>query len=185
MNKKSLVLLLVILTGLILMMGMPFAPPNMGIIKAKKLQTEDNSASLKAALTAYHDIYGKLPELGAQADEIKTDGEAGSLLLTILLGKESQSPEMQNPRAIEFLAVKGNKNKTKGGLVYNNGGPGSIPEGFYDAWGEPFYVYFRKPGSTKLGFSYQGKEVTLDEPVAILSKSMDGKVGTRDDIKTW
>lgn len=184
MNKKSLVWLLVVLTGLVLMAGMPFEP-NMSMTKARKLQTESDSASLKAALTAYHEVYGKLPELGAETGEIKTDGEAGGQLLTILLGKEPQNPGMQNPRAIRFLAVKTNKNKAKGGLVYNNGGAGPIPEGFYDAWGEPFFVYFRKPGSTKLSFSYQGKEVTMDEPVAILSKSMDGKIGTRDDIRTW
>ena len=183
-DKVALAWLLAILVVLVLMV-LPYPSPGIDILKGKKLQTENDIASLKRALTAYHDAYGKLPELGVQGDEIQTDGEAGGRLLTILLGKEPQSPQMQNPRAILFLVVKVNKNRIKGGLVYNNGGTGNIPEGLYDAWGEPFQLYLRKPGSTTLDFSYQGRSVTLDHPFAILSKSVDGKIGTRDDIKTW
>lgn len=184
-EKGSPVLLFVILVGVVLFVAWMFGSPTQAIEKAKKLQTNNNAISLKMALTGYYDAYEKFPELGMAEYQAQTNGQSGTTLLTILLGTEDVGGERQNPRQIQFLNAKANKNKVKGGLVYNNGGTGSIPEGFYDAWGEPFHIYLRKPGSATLGFSYQGTGVTLDQPCAVLSKGPDKKVGTKDDIKTW
>ena len=156
-----------------------------GIQRSKKLQTANDLAALHQALNYFHGEYARLPSIGSEGEALLTEGSAGGKLLTILMGKEGEGSEMQNPRHISFLNSKVSKNKNKGGLVYSNGGSGSHPEGFYDAWGSPFHVYLRKLDASRLTFSYGGQSVSLDQPVAVFSCGPDKIPETKDDLKFW
>ena len=152
--------------------------------KSKKLQTANDARGLKQAIQAFNSEYLRFPEVGTPGGETRTDGEAGTKLLTILLGKEALSDSMQNKKQIAFFNAKVNKNKNKGGLVYSSGGSGARPEGLYDAWGNPFYI--------KIDTEYDGE---LEDPLKqgnIIRKSViaysygaDKKLGGGDDVQTW
>ncbi len=86
--------------------------------------------------------YSKLPDLGIASDELLTNDKSGIQLLKILMAKEEASDHMQNPRQIAFFNTKESRSKFKGGLVFSESGAGKVPEGFYDAWGQPFHIKF-------------------------------------------
>lgn len=155
----------------------------MSISKAKKLQTANDARALKQALAAFESEYLVLPNVGKF--DFRADSPEGRQLLTILLGQEEVGDSMQNKKQIAFFNAKVNKNKNKGGLVYANGGVSRILDGLYDAWGNPFRVILRPPGSSRLTFLHVGKTVTLNDTVAVVSNAPDGKEGGGDDITTW
>lgn len=187
----TLVELLVVISIIVVLAAMSFGAANLAINKAKKLQTTNDATSLKMALTAYYDSYNKFPDFGMAGDEARTDGQSGTELLTILLGKEEVGGEMQNPKQVQFLTAKANKNKAKGGLVYNNNGSGSIPEGFYDAWGNPFYIKIDDDFDGEITDPLVQGGIIRDQKFIIYSygpdgaKGAKGKTGVGDDIKTW
>lgn len=155
-----------------------------GIQRSKKLQTVNELTALHQALSNFHSEYARLPSISSEGEALLTEGPAGVKLLTILLGKEGKGSEAQNPRQIAFLNSKVSRNRNKGGLFYNNGGTGAM-EGFYDAWGNPFHAYLRKPGSSSLSFPHGGETVSLDQVVAVFSSGPDEIAGTKDDLKSW
>jgi hypothetical protein len=151
--------------------------------RAKKLQTANGARALKQAVEAIESEYLVPPKVGKL--DFPVDSPEGRQILTILLGNEDVGDSMQNKKQIPFLNTKVNKNRNKGGLVYANGGVSRIPDGLYDAWGNPFRVILRPPGSSRLTFLHAGKTVTLDDTVAVISNGPDGKEGGGDDITTW
>jgi hypothetical protein len=153
----------------------------MSMSQLKTLQTSDNAKALKQAVEYMESEYLVAPELGRL--DFLSDSPEGRQLLAILLGEEEASDSMHNKKEIAFFSAKVNKNKNKGGLVYS--GTARRPDGFYDAWGNPFRVTLRNPRTSRLTFLYGGKAVTLDASVAVASKGPDGQKGTKDDITTW
>ncbi len=156
--------------------------PNIG--KQKKLQTLTTLTGLQQAMERYHSEYSKLPDIGMSGDEMRTEGQAGIELLTVLLGKEETGDKMQNPRHIPFLNVTVSKNKKKGGLVYSSG-PNPVIEGLYDAWGNPFRVIVDSDLDGTLRFDCGGKPVTLKKAAAVISPGPDGIEGIEEDVKSW
>ena len=181
----TLVELLVVISIIVVLAAMSFGAANMAINKAKKLQTSNDAMGLQTALNNYYTEYSKLPDFGMTGDEAQTDGQTGAELLTILLGKEEVTDDMQNKKQITFLTAKVSKNKNKGGLVYSNGGSGSTPEGLYDAWGNPFYLKFDDDYDGEINDPLTQGNIVREKQVIVYSYGQDGKLGNGDDIKTW
>ncbi|QJE97169.1 prepilin-type N-terminal cleavage/methylation domain-containing protein [Luteolibacter luteus] len=187
----TLVELLVVISIIVVLAAMSFGAANMAINKAKKLQSSNDANGLKTAIENYYQEYSKMPDFGMSGDEGQTDGQTGSELLTILLGKEEVSDSMQNKKQIVFLNAKVNKNKNKGGLVYSNGGNGATPEGLYDAWGNPFHIKIDDDYDGEITDPLEQGNIVRNKQVIVYSygpdgaKGAKGKTGVGDDIKTW
>ena len=165
--------------------------PGMSITRARKTQALNDALNLQSAIERYYREYGKLPEFGITGDEARTDGKSGIELLKILMGKEDVSDHMQNPRQIAFLNTKESKSKSKGGLVFSGDGSGKILEGFYDAWGQPFYLKFDTNLDQEITDPLASGAVVRNKVAIVYSYGRDGavgnngKAGVSDDIKTW
>jgi Tfp pilus assembly protein PilE len=133
---------IIVLGLLVLLAALMFQGPTIDIKKSKGNQALNDAMGLQTAIERYYTEYSKLPDFGIQGDDATSDGRAGSELLKILLAREEVTSGMQNPRQIVFLNAKESKDKTKGGLVYTSGGSSATPEGYYDAWGNPFHLKF-------------------------------------------
>ena len=148
---------------------------------ARNVTTLAHATGLERAIENFHAEYGALPDVG---NHLTTDSADGVKLLVILLGIEPESDTVRNPRMIRFLNfLREGKNK-RGGLIYNS--TRTLPDGLYDAWGNPFTVELAKPGEQNVHFTISAK--TIDLPgrrVAVYSPGMDKALGTVDDIKTW
>jgi len=152
--------------------------------KSKKLQTANDARGLKQAIQAFNSEYLRFPEVGTPGGETRTDGEAGTKLLTILLGKEALSDSMQNKKQIAFFNAKVNKSKDRGGLVYQSGGSSGRLEGLYDAWGNPFYLRMDTDRDGQIEDPLKQGAMIRDS-VFVYSYGEDGKPGGGDDVQTW
>lgn len=158
----------------------------MSMSRSKRLVTSNDARALGQAIAAFDSEYGRLPELGLIDQSLRMDSPAGVQFLRILLGREELGESIQNEKQISFTKFKVNKTNNEGGLVYTNGGLGPLPQGLYDAWGNPFIVFLRPNKSSGLAFSYGGKTFVLkDRLAAVASLGADGKEGTSDDVLTW
>lgn len=140
---------------------------------------------LQTALNNYYCEYEGLPHFGMKGDEAQTDGVVGSKLLIILLGEEAVSDDMQNRKQITFLNAKVNKSRVKGGLIYSNGGSGTLPEGLYDTWGRPFHLKFDLDNDHEIADPLEQGNIIRNKQVIVYSYGPDKKPGGGDDIKTW
>ena len=162
--------------------------------KSNLLKTKVDAVAVEAAFEQFFQEYGKVPSVGAGSGEIRTEGESGVQLLTILMGREVDGGAVQNSRRIPFLHVATGMDRKRGGLIYEPGvdhGVG-IPEirrpvvGLFDAWGSPFRVILDDDYDKVIRFTYGGKpEVVHGRSVLVASKGPDGIEGTKDDVKSW
>lgn len=144
------------------------------------LRTRTHAVALDSAVWQFEMECGHLPDVGSSAFD--SDDEEGRLLAEILLGREEDKGQAQNPRNIPFLSIETARSAGKGGLLY---GKESEVLGIYDEWGEPFQVLLRKPGERGITLVHRGKTVTLERPVVVFSKGKDRISGTEDDVRTW
>lgn len=143
-------------------------------------RTQMAANALRSAVEQFEMECGRLPEVGSSAFD--SDDEEGRLLAEILLGREQDEGQAQNPRKIPFLCIETANSRGKGGLLY---GERLEVLGIYDSWGEPFQILLRKPGEWGITFVHRGKTVTLERPVVVFSKGEDRIAGTEDDVRTW
>lgn len=187
----TLVELLVVISIIVVLAAMSFGAANMAINKAKRTQALNDAMGLQSAIERYYNEYSKLPDFGMTGDEATTDGQSGAELLKILLGKEDVASGMQNPRQIVFLNAKESKSKAKGGLVYSSGGSSANPEGYYDAWGNPFHIKIDDDYDQEIKDPLTTGGIIRNKIAIVYSYGPDGaigakgKTGTGDDIKTW
>ena len=184
----TLVELLVVISIIVVLAAMTFAGINIAVNKQKKVQSQTTATGLYQAIEGFYNQYSRLPDVGAQGDEMKTEGQSGTELLTILLGKEELNTSTQNKKQIRFLNVQDTKMKNKGGLLFSNGGSGATPEGLYDAWGNPFYVKFDTDYDQEIPDPLKQGNVVRNKIVIIYSYGQDGKSGgkySNDDVRTW
>ena len=184
----TLVELLVVISIIVVLAAMTFAGINIAVNKQKKVQTQTNATGLYQAIDGFYQTYSRLPDFGGNSEDMRTEGQSGTELLTILLGKEEVGNSMQNKKQIRFLNTEETKMKNKGGLLYNNGGAGATPEGLYDAWGNAFYVRFDTEYDQEIQDPLKQGNVVRNKIVIIYSYGADGKTGgkyTGDDVKTW
>ena len=162
--------------------------------RSNVLKTRADAVEVASALEQYFEEYGKLPSVGAGSGEIRTEGESGVQLLTILMGREVNGSAMQNSRKISFLTVATGRDRKRGGLIYEPGvdhGVGSPGirrpvVGLFDAWGNPFRVILDDDYDQVIRFTYGGKsEVVNGHRALVASRGADGVEGTADDVKSW
>jgi prepilin-type N-terminal cleavage/methylation domain-containing protein len=184
----TLVELLVVISIIVVLAAMTFAGINIALTRQKKVQTQTNATGLLQAIEGFYNQYSRLPEFGAQGDESRLEGQSGTELLTILLGKEELNNTTQNKKQIRFLNVDETKMKNKGGLLYSNGGAGAVPQGLYDAWGNAFYVKFDTDYDQEITDPLKSGNIVRNKVVIVYSYGPDGKTGgdfSKDDIKSW
>lgn len=172
---------------LLLVLGVAFvvwlmsAPRQPGV---KKLPTSNDARALKQAIQAFKMEYRTFPDLGVRGDEVRSEGEAGAKLLTILLAKEEAGDSVQNRREIAFASFRVSKRRKNGGLVYRDGDKRSQVEGLFDSWGKAFYVKFDADQDGRIEDPISpGKFIS--ESVIVYSFGKDGQLGGEDDIQTW
>lgn len=181
----TLVELLVVISIIVVLAAMTFAGINIALQKQKRLETQTNATALVQALEGYYNEYNHLPDFGIQGDEARTEGQSGSELLTILLGKEEVTKSMQNKKQIHFLTAKETNTKAKGGLLYAKGGSSAAPEGLYDAWGNAFYIKIDTEYKGEITDPLKQGNVIRDKTFVVYSYGNDLKPGTVDDVKSW
>ncbi len=181
----TLIELLVVISIIVVLAAMTLTAISMVTKRSRTLQTQAHATGLLQAIQAFHTNYNRLPDAGAPGDELRVEGQSGSELLIILLGKEEVGSPMQNKNQIVFLHVGETTVKTKGGLLYSSGGKGATPVGLYDAWGNALYVKFDTAGKGEIEDPLKPGNVVRDHSVIVYSYGADGKPGTSDDIKTW
>lgn len=179
-----------------LMMAFSILVPDgqVALKKANLIKTKTDAVAVATAVEQYCEEYGKLPAADLGSGEIRTEGESGVQLLTILMGREVDDGAMQNSRQIPFLNVALGKQRKRGGLIYEPGvehGVGSPGirrpiVGLFDAWGNPFRVILDDDYDEVIRSTYGGKpELVKGKRVLVASKGPDGIEGTKDDVKSW
>jgi prepilin-type N-terminal cleavage/methylation domain-containing protein len=177
----TLVELLVVVSIIIVLAAMSFGAIQIATKRQKALTTQNDIQGLTSAIERYYDEYNKMPNVGS-TDQMTADGESGSKLLTILLGKEDSSGDMQNPRQIAFLTARITKNEKQGGLVYGNG---NQVKGMYDAWGRALNIKFDDDFDGEIQNPIKQGEIVRQKKVIVWSFGADGKFGDNDEVKSW
>jgi prepilin-type N-terminal cleavage/methylation domain-containing protein len=134
----TLIELLVVIAIIAVLAAAGFGAALIGINKAKKTKGIATASAIEQAVNAFYDTYGRLPDpsnSASQDETIDTKQQQGVDLITILMGKETDSP-LQNDKKIKFLEVNEGKGG-KGGLIYNTNG---TIDGLFDPWGNGFKV---------------------------------------------
>jgi prepilin-type N-terminal cleavage/methylation domain-containing protein len=158
----TLIELLVVIAIIAVLAAAGFSAGLMGINKAKKTKGIATATAIEQAVNAYYDTYGRLPDPSSSASQdetIDTKQQEGIDLITILMGKETESP-LQNDKKIKFLEVSEAKGR-KGGLAYRSDG---TIDGLFDPWGNGFKVV--------LDFDY-------DEEIEAPAESLPQSAGDR------
>ena len=179
-NGFTLVELLVVVSIIAVLAAMGFTAISHGIKKEKMLTTRNHIRTLSDALEQYYQSYGHLPNVGSQED-LTGDGEAGTKLLTILLGKEESSSDMQNPKGIAFLTTGFSSNRRLGGFVYD----GKNLEGAFDAWGRPLNIRFDADLDQEIPDPIKQGDTVRQKNAIVWSLGADGKVGENDEVRSW
>jgi len=176
----TLVELLVVISIIMVLAAMGFAAIAKVTRNKDRLLTQASVTDLSMALNAYFDNYNRMPSVGG-SNELTTDGQAGTDLLKILLGKEDPGSDMQNPKGIIFLTTKINSNRKQGGLIYS----GSQVEGMYDTWGQPLHLKFDEDLDNEIPDPLKQGDLVRQKKAIVWSFGADGKVGDGDDVKSW
>lgn len=176
----TLVELLVVISIIMVLAAMGFAAIMKVNHKKDMLVTQASVSDLNMALNAYFDTYNRMPSVGG-SDEMTADGNAGTELLTILLGKEEPGADMQNPKQVAFLTTKIGKSRNQGGLIYS----GNQVEGLFDAWGRPLHIKFDQDLDGEIPDPITQGSVVRQRKAIIWSFGADGKFGDADEVKSW
>jgi len=192
----TLVELLVVIAIIAVLAGAGFAGAKAAIDKAMKTKARHICSTIDTAVLTFYDEYGHLPlpsgsSSGSSQDiEILTSGAQGVELLTALMGMESDSDNMLNPKKIRFLDVPEGKrsgsNSGKDGIIYSSG---NTIQGLYDPWGQPYRVLFDANYDDTLDnnpFS-SGSQLLRGRRVGTYTfgKNKKNDRGGRDDVKSW
>jgi prepilin-type N-terminal cleavage/methylation domain-containing protein len=176
----TLIELLVVISIIMVLAAFGFAAILKVNHKKDMLVTQTGVTDLSMAMNAYFDTYNRMPSVGG-SDELTADGQAGTELLKILLGKEDSGSEMQNPKGIAFLTTKIGKNRKQGGLIYSGGNV----EGLFDAWGQPLHIKFDEDLDNEIPDPIKQGDLVRQKKVIVWSFGADGKVGDNDEVKSW
>lgn len=182
----TLVELLVVIAIIAVLAAAGFAAGTAAINRAKRTSCLASATALELAINQFYGEYGRLPDVG---ETVTTDSAKGIELVSILLGKESPSDKMQNPKSLNFLKdLKEGKGK-KGGLVYETGS--STLAGLFDPWGNGYEVSLdieydeEMTDPTSSGTILRGRRVLVWTKGQNKIMDAPGAGKTPDDIKTW
>jgi prepilin-type N-terminal cleavage/methylation domain-containing protein len=182
----TLIELLVVMVIIAVLAGAGFTGGSAAMNKARKVSSQAHAVSISSAVDSFYNDYSALPDPGATPGGLysgpndnfepnfMTDAGDGFILLEILNATGSTSSAgssatvtRENPRLIKFFSPKEAKNPTanpKDGIVYNLAG--TAVNGFYDAWGEPFFI--------KLDTNYN-ERLAIDFPGSIPDPTLNGR----------
>lgn len=157
---------------------------------AKRTTSLAVATGIEQAVNQYYHEYSALPSSGGSGDAdetVRTDGQQGSDLLAVLMGKEDTQGKMQNKKQLPFLSLKEALGK-KGGVVYGSGN--TKPQALYDDFGNPYFIVLNQDYNETLTLkdSVGGKNQKTelrDRKVVVYTAGADLKLGTTDDVKTW
>ena len=171
-NGFTLVELLVVIAIIAVLAAAGFTMGNAAKEKAKRTSAQAAATSLVKAIDEFYSEYSALPDVGAA--EVNT---GNGTLLNILAGREA-GPNIQNDRKIRFLSMKEAKNGNQDGLVYN--AAGTLVEGLYDPWGQPYNVVLDIQYDERLEFTAAGTAVVLNGRRAAAYSTGGGTL-----VKSW
>lgn len=171
--------------AVLMLVVLSFGGRRQSLAESRGFRTANDAMSLHAAIANYYSEYERLPDFGMEGDEAQTDGQFGIELLTILLGKEEVTNDMQNKKQITFLNSRVSKKRAGGGLVFKDSPDWNQPLGLYDAWGQPFHVVFDHDKDGEIADPLFLGNIVRDKPAIVFSYGPDKKPGGGDDIKTW
>ena len=186
----TLVELLVVIAIIAVLAAMGFAGAQAAINRARKTKARKVCVGMDQAVLSFYDEYGHLPTNPDGDSTLDTDDNEDDLL-TILLGYEEDSDEMENKKGIRFFEsaeAKGGKKNPKDGIRY---GEGDTVEGLFDPWRETYQVLLDGDYDDSLDnpFSEGGNQSTIlrGRRVATFSFGKNGEDdgGSRDDVKSW
>jgi prepilin-type N-terminal cleavage/methylation domain-containing protein len=190
----TLVELLVVISIIAVLASLGVAGTQVAQKKAKSTETLNLAISLQMAINSYYDEYGNFPIQGSIPDSgINTKSVEGIELLKILTAKEANTGTVLNTRGIPFLQLKQAKKNKVSGLAYQSGTNGDVT-GLFDAWGEPFFIFFDKEYKDEVQVDTPFRKPVSDSGIirgtkaVIFSKGSDKLNGTdsrnRDNIST-
>ncbi len=182
----TLIELLVVIAIIAVLAAAGFAGASRAIASAKRTSCKATATALELAINQFYGEYGRLPDVG---ETVTTDNGRGVELLSVLLGKESSSDKMMNPKGLNFLKdLKEGKGK-KGGLMYEGGG--STPTGLYDPWGNGYEVSLDIDYDEEMTDPTSSGTILRGRRVLVWTKGQDKVADTPgtgkaiDDVKTW
>ncbi|OYV06356.1 MAG: hypothetical protein CFE26_06735 [Verrucomicrobiales bacterium VVV1] len=182
----TLVELLVVIAIIAVLAAAGFAAGSAAINRAKRTSCLASATALELAINQFYGEYGRLPDVG---ETVTTDSAKGIELVTILLGKESSSDKMQNPKSLNFLKDLKEGRGKKGGLVYQTGANTLV--GLFDPWGNGYEVSLdveydeEMTDPTSSGTILRGRRVLVWTKGQNKTMDTPGAGTTPDDIKTW
>ena len=186
----TLVELLVVIAIIAVLAAMGFAGAQAALNRAKKMKARKICVTMDQAVLGFYDDYGHMPGLGdANADrELVTDIDAGIQLVTILLGYEKDSDEMENPKKVRFFEAPEGKSKRDG--IQYGAGSGNTVEGLFDPWGEPYRVLLDGDYNEQLKnpFTGTGNSAILRGKRVVTytyGKNATNDNGSGDDVASW
>ncbi|MGE9271115.1 MAG: type II secretion system protein [Verrucomicrobiales bacterium] len=181
----TLIELLVVVAIIASLSGIAFVAVNAGLSKARQAKGRVAATNLANALDAFYTDYNRLPDLPSLAapEGGQTNDDEGRILLSILLGEETEEAKEENPRRIQYLQIEDAKGQ-KGGLYYDESSREVLA--LYDPFGEPYTVILNTDYEDALEFTYNNKEYSLrGKNIVVYSFGADKEEGTSDDILTF
>lgn len=180
----TLVELLIVIAIIMVLASLGFAGVQVGLRKAKTVQSLNLANNLSQAIQNFYDEYGTLPSSTVTAAPFDTASTGGVNVLRVLLAQETGATVL-NTRGITFLNAK----TAKGGKSGIDYGSGSTANAMYDAWGEPFYVVFDHDYNDEIPnpiiVGSPEPAIVRGVKAVIYSKGADRTANTKDDVKNF
>ena len=176
----TLIELLVVIAIIAVLAAAGFAVGAKAINKAKRATAQATATALELAVNQFYGEYGRLPDVG---ETVTTDSGKGVELLVILLGKESSSDKMQNPKGLNFLKDLKEGKAKKNGIIYESGS--STPSGLFDPWGNGYEISLDVDYDEEMTDPLSSGTTLRGRKVLVWTKGEDKKQGGTDDVKTW
>ena len=113
------------------------------------------------------------------------EGPEGRAFLLELLGDKPTASPGASVRRISYIDPEPGEVKSKGGLIYEKPAEMQGPQGFYDAWGQPFHVVIDDDYNGEIPDPLAPGHLIRGKIAIVYSYGPDEKPGGGDDIKSW
>jgi hypothetical protein len=165
---------------------MGFAGAQAAINRAKKTKARKICVTMDQAVLAFYDEYGHMPAMGTgnSDKELVTDTGDGVKLVTILLGYESESNDMENKKKIRFFEAPEAKSE-RDGIEYSGSGSSTTVKGLYDPWGEPYRVLLDGDYDERMKNPLATKDLRRRVGTFTYGKNAKSDKGGGDDVTSW
>ncbi len=178
-----------ILGGVVLLVALLFPAISCGPISAEVARSENDVYLLAVALKAFHQEYGRFPQI--RADGMYLDEKSQGALLRVLKAENTG----ENPRKVVFF--EGRLARSTGGWIrtrHYRQGLSPVSGALLDPWGEAYRVIVDADGDYRITGPYSDEAPITTTAVIVWSLGEDGKQSERwkasdydraDDIVSW